>query len=286
MADPEVAAKPASTEKAPMPPKAATEKKAAPLPGGVVQGNRFGGIAAIVGNKVISRPRLRKKIDQRILALVATQQVARGEINRRNQETVVLRELINKELVLQAQLSVYPGQGIADLVSLDNVMAFVDKEIQNRRKAGRKDIATREEYFDSQKNDLGLNREEVILEIREKMLFNMYLWEEVYGKLDTFVPPAESRSYYKSHPEDFANPLEVRYQRIKIFDNAGAFEKVQQVRQGLQEEKPFSALAMANSDEFETNAKLRATVFKSKFGALDDFAHPIPMVLKREHIHF
>jgi hypothetical protein len=267
---------PVSPEKPP------AEKEAEAPVGGIpgIEENRAGGIAAIVGNKVISRSRLRKKVDQRILALVARQQVAPAGINRRQQELPVLWEMVNKELIIQAQLVSYPGREIEDLVTHDNVMAQIDREIQNRRKAGQKEVTTRQDFFDIQKNELNLSREEVIREIREKMLSEMYLWEEVYGRLDTFVPPAESRAYYRSHREEFTPPLEVHYQRIKIFDNADAFGAVQSVRQGLQEGKPFSALAMAHSEEFQGNPKLRATVFKNKFSELDDFAYPIPLILK------
>ena len=267
---------PVSPEKPP------AEKEAEAPVGGIpgIEENRAGGIAAIVGNKVISRSRLRKKVDQRILALVARQQVAPAGINRRQQELPVLWEMVNKELIIQAQLVSYPGREIEDLVTHDNVMAQIDREIQNRRKAGQKEVTTRQDYFDIQKNEMNLSREEVVREIREKMLSEMYLWEEVYGRLDTFVPPAESRAYYRSHREEFTPPLEVHYQRIKIFDNADAFGAVQSVRQGLQEGKPFSALAMAHSEEFQGNPKLRATVFKNKFSELDDFAYPIPLILK------
>ena len=267
---------PVSPEKPP------AEKEAEAPVGGIpgIEENRAGGIAAIVGNKVISRSRLRKKVDQRILALVARQQVAPAGINRRQQELPILSEMVNRELIIQAQMVSYPGREIEDLVTHDNVMAQIDREIQNRRKAGQKEVTTRQDFFDIQKNELNLSREEVIREIREKMLSEMYLWEEVYGRLDTFVPPAESRAYYRSHREEFTPPLEVHYQRIKIFDNADAFGAVQSVRQGLQEGKPFSALAMAHSEEFQGNPKLRATVFKNKFSELDDFAYPIPLILK------
>ncbi len=269
---------PVSPEKPPAEKEAGAEAPVGGIPG--IEENRAGGIAAIVGNKVISRSRLRKKVDQRIRALVARQQVAPAGINRRQQELPILSEMVNKELIIQAQLVSYPGREIEDLVTHDNVMAWIDREIQNRRKAGQKEIANRQDFFDIQKNELNLSREEVIREIREKMLSEMYLWEEVYGRLDTFVPPAESRAYYRSHREEFTPSLEVHYQRIKIFDNADAFGAVQSVRQGLQEGKPFSALAMAHSEEFQGNPKLRATVFKNKFSELDDFAYPIPLILK------
>ncbi|MEC7774485.1 MAG: peptidylprolyl isomerase [Planctomycetota bacterium] len=269
---------PASPEKPP----AEKEARAGAPAGGTlgIEDNRTGGIAAIVGNKVISRSRLRKKVDQRILAIVARQQVAPAAINRRQQELPILSEMVNRELILQAQMAVYPGKEIGDLVVLDNVMAWIDREIQNRRKAGQKEVTTRQDYFDLQKNEMGLSREEVVREIREKMLSEMYLWQEVYGKLDTFVSPSESRAYYRSHREEFTPPQEVHYQRIKIFDNADAFAAVQGVRQGLQEGKAFSALAMAHSEEFQGNPKLRATVFKNKFSELDDFPFPIPVILK------
>ena len=269
---------PASPKKPP----AEKEVRAGTPAGGAlgIEENRTGGIAAIVGNKVISRSRLRKKVDQRILAIVARQQVPPAAVNRRQQELPILSEMVNKELIIQAQMVVYPGKEIEDLVVLDNVMAWVDREIQNRRKAGQKGVATRQDYFDIQKNEMGLSREEVVREIREKMLSEMYLWQEVYGKLDTFIPPSESRAYYRSHREEFTPPQEVHYQRIKIFDKADAFGAVQSVRQGLQEGKAFSALAMAHSEEFQGNPKLRATVFKNKFSELDDFPFPIPVILK------
>ena len=268
----------ASPEKPPAKKEAGVEAPAGGTPR--IEENRTGGIAAIVGNKVISRSRLRKKVDQRILAIVARQQVPPAAVNRRQQELPILSEMVNKELIIQAQMAVYPGKEIEDLVVLDNVMAWVDREIQNRRKAGQKGVATRQDYFDIQKNEMGLSREEVVREIREKMLSEMYLWQEVYGKLDIFIPPSESRAYYRSHREEFTPSLEVHYQRIKIFDNADAFGAVQSVRQGLQEDKPFSALAMAHSEEFQGNPKLRATVFKNKFSELDDFPFPIPVILK------
>ncbi len=268
----------AAPEKPPAKKEAGAEAPVGGAPG--IEENRTGGIAAIVGNKVISRSRLRKKVDQRILAIVARQQVSPAAINRRQQELPILLEMVNKELIIQAQMAVYPGKEIEDLVVLDNVMAWVDRDIQKRRKAGQKGVTTRQDYFDIQKNELGLSREEVVREIREKMLSEMYLWQEVYGKLDTFIPPSESRAYYRSHREEFTPPQEVHYQRIKIFDNADAFEAVQSVRQGLQEGKAFSALAMAHSEEFQGNPKLRATVFKNKFSELDDFPFPIPVILK------
>jgi len=241
----------------------------------------LGGIAAIVGNKVISRPRLRKKVDRQILNVMATQQVVASSINRRAYEKAILKDLVNKELILQAQLAAYPGSAPEDLVTMDNVMAYVDREIQKRRKAGANEVITREDYFDIQKNELGTSRDEMIDEIRERMLSEMYLWQEVYGKLDTFVSPSESRAYYRSHPEEFTTPLEVSYQRIKLFDSVNSFEKIKNVREGLQAGKSFSELAIAYSEEFEKTPRLRANVFKNKYSELDDFPFPIPVILKR-----
>ncbi|MEC9350363.1 MAG: hypothetical protein VX387_11605, partial [Planctomycetota bacterium] len=89
----------ASPEKAPARKEAGAEAPAGGVPG--IEENRTGGIAAIVGNKVISRSRLRKKVDQRILAIVARQQVAPAAINRRQQELPILSEMVNRELILQ-----------------------------------------------------------------------------------------------------------------------------------------------------------------------------------------
>ena len=246
-----------------------------------VQEKRLGGIAAIVGNKVISRPRLRKKVDRRILAIMAQQQVTPAAINRRLHERLILTDMVNRELILQAQLAVYPGKELEDLVTVNNVMAFVDREIGKRRKAGQTEVVTREDYFDAQKSELGIERDEAILGIREKMLSEMFLWEAVYSKLDRFISPSQSRAYYRSHPEEFTTPLEVSYQRIKIFDSVSCLGKIKGVQEGLQAGRPFGELAQTYSEEFQGNPKLRATVFKNKYIELDDFSFPIPVILKR-----
>ena len=95
---------PASPEKPPVEKEAGAGAPAGGAPG--IEENRTGGIAAIVGNKVISRSRLRKKVDQKILALVARQQVAPASINSRQQELPILSEMVNKELIIQAQMAV------------------------------------------------------------------------------------------------------------------------------------------------------------------------------------
>ena len=271
----------ASPEPAGKAPAAARKEAAAAPPAAAVQGRRLGGIAAIIGDKVISQARLRKKVDRQIRVIMAQRQVAAAAINRRRQELRVLEEMINKELILQAQLAAYPGRELEDLVLMNNVMAFVDREIDKLRKAGEKQIVTRPQFFAAQQAQLGIERDEAIREIREKMFSEMYLWEEVYSKLDRFVAPAQLRAFFKNNPGAFATPQEVSYQRIKIFDDANCLEKIKGVQAGLQAGTPFGELARAFSDEFQGNPKLRATLFNNKFADLDDFPFPIPAILKR-----
>jgi len=274
----------ASPEPAGKAPVAARKEAAGAPPTGeaaAVQERRLGGIAAIVGDKVISRARLRKKVDRQIRAIMAQRQVAAAAINRRREELRILDEMINKELILQAQLVVYPGRELEDLVLMNNVMAFVDREIDRLRKAGEKQIATRQQFFEAQEAQLGIGRDEAVREIREKMFSEMYLWEEVYSKLDRFVAPAQLRAFFKNNPDAFATPQEVSYQRIKIFDDANCLGKIKGVQAGLQAGTPFGELARAFSDEFQGNPKLRATLFNNKFAGLEDFPFPIPVILKR-----
>ena len=276
-ASPEPAGKaPAAARK-----EAAGAPPAAAPPAAAVQGRRLGGIAAIIGDKVISQARLRKKVDRQIRVIMAQRQVAAAAINRRRQELRVLEEMINRELILQAQRAIYPGRELEDLVLMNNVMAFVDREIDKLRKAGEKQIVTRPQFFAAQQAQLGIERDEAIREIREKMLSEMYLWEEVYSKLDRFVAPAQLRAFFKNNPGVFVNPLEVFYQRIKIFNDANSLGKIKGVQEGLQAGVPFGKLARAFSDEFQGNPKLRANLFNNKFADLDDFPFPIPAILKK-----
>ena len=238
----------ASPEPAGKAPAAARKEAAGAPPAAAVQGRRLGGIAAIIGDKVISQARLRKKVDRQIRVIMAQRQVAAAAINRRRQELRVLEEMINRELILQAQLAIYPGRELEDLVLMNNVMAFVDREIDKLRKAGEKQIVTRPQFFAAQQAQLGIERDEAIREIREKMFSEMYLWEEVYSKLDRFVAPAQLRAFFKNNPGAFATPQEVSYQRIKIFDDANCLGKIKGVQAGLQAGTPFGELARAFSE--------------------------------------
>ncbi|MEC7923075.1 MAG: hypothetical protein VX496_06715, partial [Planctomycetota bacterium] len=126
----------------------------------------LGGIAAIVGNKVITRAELKKQLDRRINEIVLRVKVSPAEINRRHEEKLILKQMIDGELVLQAGVALLPGRDLETGVPLGLVMSFIDDEIKSLQKTGYKQFTTREDYFAKHKSEFGNSREDVIRRVR------------------------------------------------------------------------------------------------------------------------
>ena len=240
----------------------------------------LGGIAAIVGNRVITRADLKKQLDRRINEIVVRAKVSAAEINRRHEEKVVLKQMIEGELVLQAGEALLPGRDLDTGVPIELVMSFIDNEIADLKKTGYKDFTTREDYFAKHKSEFGNTREEVIRKVREKLLRNDYLYREVFPKIDRFVSPAQSRAYYRSHRDKFFTPQEVVFQQIVLSADINLPVKIRQVNEGLAAGKSFGELAVKYSEEHQATPRLRKSLHNEKWSELKHFQFPIPQALK------
>lgn len=240
----------------------------------------LGGIAAIVGNKVITRAELKKQLDRRINEVIVRLKVSPAEINRRREEKLLLEKMIEGELTLQAAMDLAFGKDIETVVSLELVMKFIDGEIANLQKTGYKRFSTRDDYFARHKSQFGNSREDVILKIREQIVRNDYLFRQVYPRIDRFISPAQSRAYYRSHREKFATPQAVEFQQIVFSADFNLNEKVRLVNEGLAAGQPFGDLAVKYSEVHQAKPRLRARSATVMYSDLDDYQHPIPQVLK------
>ena len=245
-----------------------------------VQERRLGGIAAIVGNKVITRADLKKELIRRITEITARVKISPGEINRRREEKLLLEQMINRELILQAALGLLPGRNIETGVPLEIVMNYIDRDIEKFQKTGYRQFATRDDYFARYKSEFGTSREDVIRKIRETILTNDYLYREVLPKIDRFISPVQSRAYYRSHREKFSTPEAVVFQQIVFSADFNLNEKIRLVNEGLAAGQPFGELAVKYSEEHQANPKLRARLDTVRYSDLDDYQYPIPQVLK------
>ncbi|MEC9352886.1 MAG: peptidylprolyl isomerase [Planctomycetota bacterium] len=240
----------------------------------------LGGIAAIVGNKVITRAELKKQLDRRINEIVLRVKVSPAEINRRHEEKLILKQMIDGELVLQAGVALLPGRDLETGVPLGLVMSFIDDEIKSLQKTGYKQFTTREDYFAKHKSEFGNSREDVIRRVREKLLRNDYLYREVLPRIDRFISPAQSRAYYRSHRNKFSTPQEVVFQQIVLSADINLPVKIRQVNDGLAAGQSFSELAVKFSEEHQGNPRLRKSLHKEKWSELKHFQFPIPQALR------
>ncbi len=240
----------------------------------------LGGIAAIVGNKVITRAELKKQLDRRVNEIVARVKVSPAEINRRHEAKSILKQMIDGELILQAGVALLPGRDLDTGVRIELVMSFIDNEIEGFKKTGYKQFITREDYFAKHKADFGNSREEVIRKIREKLVKRDYLYREVFSQTDRFVTPAQSRAYYRAHRDRFSTPQEVVFQQIVLAADINLPVKIRQVNEGLAAGVPFGDLAVKFSEEHQANPRLRKSLHEEKWSELKHFQFPIPQALR------
>ena len=240
----------------------------------------LGGIAAIVGNKVITRAELKKQLTRRINEIVLRIKVSPAEINRRHEEKLILKQMIDGELILQAGIGLLPGRDLDTGVPLQLVMSFIDDEIEGLQKTGYKQFTTREDYFAKHKSEFGNSREEVIRKVRERLLRNDYFYREVLPRIDRFISPAQSRAYYRSHRDKFSTPQEVVFQQIVLGADINLPVKIRQVNDGLAAGESFGDLAVKFSEEHQGNPRLRKSLHQEKWSELKHFQFPIPQALR------
>ena len=218
-------------------------------------------VIAQVNDDVITLSMLKKESKERVDALKQngmTEQQALAEVAKRQNELIAT--LINEKLLLQR------GK---ELELANDIEAEVNRRMLEI--AQQQGITSIEKLYEAMRQS-GLNPEDVRRTMRNEMMKQAVLQQEVDRKVYLGPSPDEVKKYYEAHPDKFRKPESVKLSEIYLVstgkDEAAvksrALELIAQARAGAD----FGALAAANSER-EKEGKRTAPQDKGYVGEFD-----------------
>jgi hypothetical protein len=276
----------------PKPTAPAEAKPAAAAPEGTTPGDKgvlvgegdVPSIVAVVGGSYISRSQFQKELNRR-LAVIRARNTGFFEVPHLQVMQAVLQDLVDEELIYQSALQwinqkTEKPRELAEIIPLEKVHDEIDRRVDELRKAGNREIVSREDYFAQYLKDFGQSREKVIEDVRKQILVNGYLWEVAFPGMDRFIAPSESRSFYRAHRDDFTTPITFAYRRIEFGDDFSAPGKVKEIQEALKRSESFVDLAKKYSEEFESES-LQGKLWEKTYQEVQSMPFPVPQILRR-----
>lgn len=218
-------------------------------------------VIAQVNDDVITLSMLKKETRERIEALKSngmTEQQAMDEVAKRQNELIAT--LINEKLLLQR------GK---ELELANDIEAEVNRRMLEI--AQQQGITSIEKLYEAMRAS-GLVPEDVRRTMRNEMMKQAVLQQEVDRKVYLGPSTEEVKKYYEAHPDKFRKPESVKLSEIYLVSTgkdeeavkARALELIAQARAGAD----FGALAAANSER-EKEGKRTAPQDKGYVGEFD-----------------
>ena len=218
-------------------------------------------VIAQVNDDVITLSQLKKETKDRIEALRQsgmTEQQATDEVSKRQAELIAT--LINEKLLLQK------GK---ELDLANDIEAEVNRRMLQI--ANEQGITSIEKLYEAMRQS-GLNPEDVRRTMRNEMMKQAVLQQEVDRRVYLSPSTEEVKKYYDAHPDKFRKPETIKLSEIYLSTTgkdeaavkARALELITQIRAGAD----FGAIAAANSER-EKNGQRTAPQDKGSVGEFD-----------------
>ena len=239
-----------------------------------------GGILAIAGAAVITQTDLDAAIDRRFAELRLTSNYEPGILEpMRGQFAVdLLDEMIDQQLLLQEAGRKLGKRSIEEIIPDERVFQEIDARVESMRKEGHP-YRTRQDYFDLEERDFGRSRGEVLRELRENMLVQHYLWEQILRRVDKFVSPRAARAFYRENLHEFTTPISVSFRQIRINADFQSHERVKAIKAQLAAGEDFVKVAARFGQNFEQNPQKRGMLWQKSFEELKEWGHPYPQIV-------
>ena len=218
-------------------------------------------VVAQVNDDVITLSMLKREMKERIEALKQsgkTEQQATEEVNNKQAELIAI--LINERLLLQK------GKEL-------DLAGDIEAEVNRRflQIATDQGITTIQKLEDAMRQN-GMNPEDVRRTMRNEMMKQAVLQQEVDRRVYLSPSTEEVKKYFDSHPDKFRKPEQIKLSEIYLSAvgkdeaavRAKALELVSQIRAGAD----FVALAKANSER-ERNGQRTAQQDGGSVGEFD-----------------
>lgn len=201
-----------------------------------------GGLAAIVGDEVITYGDLDREVEQAIAAELGDQPISAADIARWRPlvRKLKLDEMIEKSLMLQEARK----DGIE--VRPQQIDEQINKEISDLRNEG-KNIRDADEFYDSLQESQGITREQYRQKTREQIITNILLWSKAFRP--EFITPGELREFYQARRAEFQKASSFKFRMILLPPTDDILERMQFIDQSLgraaptQREAVFAELA-------------------------------------------
>ncbi len=251
-----------------------------PTTGPVVREYEFPPIVAVVGEESISRQMFQTEYQRRLVEYQSASQLRMVEVPTQRIVKETLEDLVHSRLLVQSAVRKAGGREPIELVPEEKVMEEIDRRVEDLKNRGYREFTSREDYFASQLKQFGKSRDKVIEDVRDRILINSYLWEEIFKSLDRFIPPSESRSYYRNHLGEFTQPLGYSFRRIQFQDAFNTNEKVRAIQETLRQNEPFVDVAKKHSEEFQS-VNLRGRLWEKSFEEVQQMPFPFPQILSK-----
>jgi parvulin-like peptidyl-prolyl isomerase len=242
---------------------------------------RPGGIVAIVGgDDVITQAELDRRVEQNRAVLSGTQPTRAVERELVRLRFITLDNMINDRMILQLVKKEEEKEGMSFVTEAD-VDAYVTRRVDELREKG-SGITSAEDFYRMVREANGQDRLQFRRHIKDQMAISGYFRRKVIRTMDGAVSPEESKMYYKTHLDEFTQPVEISFRQImipKARDNA--ILRVEAVEKGLKEGLSFEELAKAFSEEALLGSPESAgRLWKKSFEDLKAWLDPIPSVLR------
>jgi len=242
---------------------------------------RPGGIVAIVGgDDVITQAELDRRVEQNRAVLSGTQPTRAVERELVRLRLITLDNMINDRLILQLVRNEEEKEG-RPLVTEADVDAYVSRRVDDLREKG-SGITSADEFYRMVREADGRDRRQFRSHIKDQMAISAYFRRKVIRTMDGAVSPEESKMYYKTHLDEFTQPVEISFRQIVISSASdNAILRVEAVEKGLKQGLSFEELAKAFSEEALLGSPESAgRLWKKSFEDLKAWHEPIPSVLR------
>jgi parvulin-like peptidyl-prolyl isomerase len=241
-----------------------------------------GGIAALVGDDVITQAELDKQLEQMRLQLSSQYPTSAVQREMARLSSRVLDRMIDDRLVLQLVRKEEKKNENKPFIAESDIDGYIQRQLKDLRKENSAVQVVDDLYRMVEERD-GMNRKEYRKLLREKLAVGAYIRANVMTSPDSFVAPEEAKAYYRAHLGEFTEPVEVAFRQILIKQarSNDSAARVAVVEQGLKEGIPFVELAQKYSDEVvEGKPEDAGKVRRKSFEDLKTWREPIPQVLR------
>lgn len=239
-----------------------------------------GGIVAIVGDEVVTRAELDKKVERRRFQLLRRLPASVVDRELAWIERDVLLGMIDTKLLLQlVRQEEKKGEGpyIRDV----DIDAEVSRQVEESRKRGER-IRDPEDYYRIVQETEGLSRDDFRKDLKQELSITKFLFLKVYKANDEFVPPLELKAFYQSHVDEFSTPIEVAFWQLIIdYSRDNRMDLlVEKVRKGVREKQDFAELAKEIAELQGQDPEKAGILYRKNFEELKDWVKPTAEVLR------